>query len=85
MLKFTIYRQIILRLYRILIEEYYSLYKSSRLDTLKALNDSQQIEIAESVKLKILFSIVVVSIHLSLPISSASRLLLSWLIESKSA
>lgn len=47
---------------RILLEEYHSLYKYSRHETLKALNDSHQFEIAESVKLKILFSVVVVSI-----------------------
>lgn len=47
---------------RILIEEYLLLFKSSRTETLKAINESHQIEIAESVKLKILFSVVVVSI-----------------------
>ncbi|CRK92090.1 CLUMA_CG005657, isoform A [Clunio marinus] len=46
---------------KILIEEYHALYKSSRIETLKALNESQQIEIAESVKLKILFSVVVLA------------------------
>lgn len=62
----TIFPEIISSLYRIFIEEYHSLYKFSRLETLKALNESHQIEIAESVKLKILFSIVVVSIVSSL-------------------
>lgn len=47
--------------HRLLAEEYYNLYKSSRVETLKALNENHQFEIAESVKLKILFSVVVVS------------------------
>lgn len=46
---------------RNLIEEYNQMYKSLRLDTLKSLSDSNDFHIAESVKLKILFSIVVVS------------------------
>jgi hypothetical protein len=48
-------------LFRLLLEEYHSLYKYSRLETLKALNESHHFEIAESIKLKILFSVVVVS------------------------
>lgn len=48
--------------HRLLAEQYYDLYKSSRVETLKALNENHQFEIAESVKLKILFSVVVVSV-----------------------
>jgi len=51
-------------LFRILVDEYNLMYKSLRLDTLKSLSESNNFHIAESVKLKILFSIVVVSINL---------------------
>jgi hypothetical protein len=47
--------------YRNLIEEYNRMYKCLRLETLKSLSDTNNFHIAESVKLKILFSIVVVS------------------------
>jgi hypothetical protein len=49
---------------RLLIEEYSLIYKTHRLETLKLLTASNNFHIADSVKLKILFSVVVVSINL---------------------
>ncbi|KAG5672294.1 hypothetical protein PVAND_002431 [Polypedilum vanderplanki] len=46
---------------KLLIEEYSLIYKTMRLDTLKLLTKSNNFHIAESVKLKILFSIVVLA------------------------
>ncbi|XP_070490336.1 uncharacterized protein [Chironomus tepperi] len=50
--------------HKILVDEYNLMYKSLRLDTLKSLSESNNFHIAESVKLKILFSIVVIAFRL---------------------